>query len=189
MWFSGQFTSKQFWSSFLGRYEWKDLVFPRTLVHKNFKNHFYPNPTRFPGPQTKYCPDKDLNHSRHGNLTPEREIKCQNKSTESKESAFMSDICIMAKTMIAGFKRLPQRAYPGGHTSRFGSRTHFQFAIFSGLVRTPEYRAQIAPLSYAIVIQSDLFTSLILLAFVYIGYHCIKPLFWRFLFSPAVEQF
>ena len=43
----------------------------------------------------------------------------------------MSDI--MAKTMVAGFKRLPQRAYLGGHTSRFWSRTHFQLATFYAL--------------------------------------------------------
>ena len=47
----------------------------------------------------------------------------------------MSDIT--AKTMVPGFKRLPQRAYLGGHTSRFGSRTHFQLATFSALMRTP----------------------------------------------------
>ena len=80
----------------------KKACFSRTSVYKNFKNHFYPDPTRFPGPQTKYCPGKDLNHFRHGNLTPERGIKCRNKSTESTKSAFMSDI--MAKTMVAGFK-------------------------------------------------------------------------------------
>ena len=111
----------------------KKTCFPRTSVYKNFKNHFYPNPTRFPGLQTKYCPGKDLNHFRHGNLTADRGIKCQNKSTKS---AFMSDI--MAKTMVAGFKRLPQRAYLGGHTSRFGSRTHVQLATFSSLMRSPE---------------------------------------------------
>jgi hypothetical protein len=114
----------------------KKACFSRTSVYKNFKNHFYPDPTRFPGPQTKYCPGKDLNHFRHGNLTPERGIKCRNKSTESTKSAFMSDI--MAKTMVAGFKRLPQRAYPGGYTSCFGSRTHFQLATFYALTETPE---------------------------------------------------
>ena len=114
----------------------KKACFSRTSVYKNFKNHFYPDPTRFPGPQTKYCPGKDLNHFRHGNLTPERGIKCRNKSTESTKSAFMSDI--MAKTMVAGFKRLPQRAYPGGYTSCFGSRTHFQLATFYALIETPE---------------------------------------------------
>ena len=46
----------------------------------------------------------------------------------------MSDI--MAETMVAEFKRLPQRAYLGGYTSRFGSRTHFQLATFSALMRT-----------------------------------------------------
>ena len=45
----------------------------------------------------------------------------------------------MAETMVAGFKRLPQRAYLGGYTSRFGSRTHFQLATFSALMRTPEF--------------------------------------------------
>ena len=114
----------------------KTACFSRTSVYKNFKNHFCPDPTRVPGPQTKYCPGKDLNHFRHGNLTYERGIKCRNKSTESTTSAFMSDM--MAKTMVAGFKRLPQRPYLGGHTSRFGSRTHFQLATFSGLMRTPE---------------------------------------------------
>ena len=44
----------------------------------------------------------------------------------------------MAETMVAEFKRLPQRAYLGGYTSRFGSRTHFQLATFSALMRTPE---------------------------------------------------
>ena len=44
----------------------------------------------------------------------------------------------MAKTMVAGFKRLPQRAYPGGYTSCFGSRTHFQLATFYALTETPE---------------------------------------------------
>ena len=49
----------------------------------------------------------------------------------------MSDI--MAETMVTGFKRLPQRAYLGGHTSRFGSRTHFQLATFLyALTETPE---------------------------------------------------
>ena len=115
----------------------KKACFSRTSVYKNFKNHFYPDPTRFPGPQTKYCPGKDLNHFRHGNLTPERGIKCRNKSTESTKSAFMSDI--MAKTMVAGFKRLPQRAYPGGYTSCFGSRTHFQLATFYALTETPAF--------------------------------------------------
>ena len=47
---------------------------------------------------------------------------------------------IMAKTMVAGFKRWPQRAYPGGYTSCFGSRTHFQLATFYALTETPEYR-------------------------------------------------
>ena len=117
----------------------KKACFSRTSVYKNFKNHFYPDPTRFPGPQTKYCPGKDLNHFRHGNLTPERGIKCRNKSTESTKSAFMSDI--MAKTMVAGFKRLPQRAYPGGYTSCFGSRTHFQLATFYALTETPEFNS------------------------------------------------
>ena len=36
----------------------------------------------------------------------------------------------MAETMVAEFKRLPQRAYLGG--------THFQLATFSALMRTPE---------------------------------------------------
>ena len=83
--------------------------FSRTLVHKNFKNHFYPDPTRFPGPQTKYCPGEDLSHFRHTNLTPDRGIKYRNKSFKSTRSSFMSDI--MAETMVAEFKRLPQRAY------------------------------------------------------------------------------
>ena len=48
----------------------------------------------------------------------------------------MSDI--MAETMVTGFKRLPQRAYLGGYTSRFGSRTHFQLATFYALTETPE---------------------------------------------------
>ena len=48
----------------------------------------------------------------------------------------MSDIT--AKTMVAGFKRLPQRAYLGGYTSYFGSRTHFQLATFYALTETPE---------------------------------------------------
>ena len=43
----------------------------------------------------------------------------------------MSDIT--AKIMVAGFKRLPQRAYLGGYTSYFGSRTHFQLATFYAL--------------------------------------------------------
>ena len=114
----------------------KKSCFSRTSVHKNFKNHFYPDTTRFPGPQTNYCPGTDLGHFRHGDLTPDRGIKCRNRSTKSTKSAFMSDI--MAETMVAGFKRLPQRAYLGGHTSRFGSRTHFQLATFSALMRTPE---------------------------------------------------
>ena len=38
-----------------------------------------------------------LNHVRQGNLTPERGIKCRNRSTKS---TFMSDI--MAKTMVTG---------------------------------------------------------------------------------------
>ena len=48
----------------------------------------------------------------------------------------MSDIT--AKTMVPGFKRLPQRAYLGGYTSYFGSRTHFQLATFYALTETPE---------------------------------------------------
>ena len=116
----------------------KKSCFSRSSVHKNFKNHFYPDTTRFPGPQTNYCPGTDLGHFRHGDLTPDRGIKCRNSSTKSTKSAFMSDI--MAETMVAGFKRLPQRAYLGGHTSRFGSRTHFQLATFSALMRTPEMR-------------------------------------------------
>ena len=52
----------------------------------------------------------------------------------------MSDI--MAETMVTGFKRLPQRAYLGGHTSRFGSRTHFQLATFYALTETPEVRCE-----------------------------------------------
>ena len=44
----------------------------------------------------------------------------------------------MAKTMVTGFKRLPRRAYLSGDTSRVGSRTHFQLATFSGLMRTPD---------------------------------------------------
>ena len=48
----------------------------------------------------------------------------------------MSDIT--AKTMVAGFKRLPQRAYLGGYTSYFGSRTHFQLATFYALTEPPE---------------------------------------------------
>jgi hypothetical protein len=103
-------------------------------VHKNFKNHFYPDPTRFPGPQTKYCPGEDLSHFRHKNLTPDRRIKYRNKSFKSTRSSFMSDI--MAETMVAEFKRLLQSAYIGGYTSRFGSRTHFQLATFSALMRT-----------------------------------------------------
>ena len=47
----------------------------------------------------------------------------------------MSDI--MAETMVTGFKRLPQRAYLGGYTSCFGSRTHFQLATFYALTETP----------------------------------------------------
>ena len=111
--------------------------FSRTSVHKNFKKHFYPDPTRFPGQQIKDRPGKDLSHFRHGNLTPDRGIKYRNISTKSTKSVFMSDI--MAKTMVTGFKRLPQRAYLSGHTNRFGSRTHFQLATFSGLMRTPDY--------------------------------------------------
>ena len=49
----------------------------------------------------------------------------------------MSDI--MAETMVAEFKRLPQRAYLGGYTSCFGSRTHFQLATFYALTETPEF--------------------------------------------------
>ena len=49
----------------------------------------------------------------------------------------MSDIT--AKIMVAGFKRLPQRAYLGGYTSYFGSRTHFQLATFYALTETPEF--------------------------------------------------
>ena len=128
--------SKTFFSNFFGRYAWKKLVFSRTSVHKNFKNHFYPDPTRFSGPQTKYRPGKDLSHFRHGNLTPDRGIKCRNRSTKSTKSVFMSDIT--AKTMVAGFKRLPQRAYLGGYTSYFGSRTHFQLATFYALTEPPE---------------------------------------------------
>ena len=119
----------------------KKSCFSRTSVHKNFKNHFYPDTTRFPGPQTNYCPGTDLGHFRHGDLTPDRGIKCRNRSTKSTKSAFMSDI--MAETMVAGFKRLPQRAYLGGHTSRFGSRTHFQLATFSALMRTPEVECKL----------------------------------------------
>ena len=48
----------------------------------------------------------------------------------------MSDIT--AKTMVTGFKRLPQRAYLGGYTSYFGSRTHFQLATFYALTETPD---------------------------------------------------
>ena len=114
----------------------KKACFSRTSVHKNFKNHFYPDPTRFPGPQTKYCPGKDLSNFRHGNLTPDRGIKYRNISTKSTKSVFMSDI--MAETMVTGFKRLPQRAYLGGYTSCFGSRTHFQLATFYALTETPE---------------------------------------------------
>ena len=114
----------------------KKACFSRTSVHKNFKNHFYPDPTRFPGPQTKYCPGKDLSNFRHGNLTPDRGIKYRNISTKSTKSVFMSDI--MAETMVTGFKRLPQRAYLGGYTSRFGSRTHFQLATFYALTETPD---------------------------------------------------
>ena len=44
----------------------------------------------------------------------------------------------MAETMVAEFKRLPQRAYLGGYTSRLGSRTQFQLATFSALMRTPD---------------------------------------------------
>ena len=113
----------------------KKACFSRTSVHKNFKNHFYPDTTRFPGPQTNYCPGKDLGHFRHGDLTPDRGIKCRNRLTKSTKSAFMSDI--MAETMVAGFKRLPQRAYLGGYTNHFGSRTHFQLATFFALMRTP----------------------------------------------------
>ena len=50
----------------------------------------------------------------------------------------MSDI--MAETMVTGFKRLPQRAYLGGYTSCFGSRTHFQLATFYALTETPEIK-------------------------------------------------
>jgi len=114
----------------------KKACFSRTSVHKNFKNHFYPDPTRFPGPQTKYCPGKNLSNFRHGNLTPDRGIKYRNRSTKSTKSVFMSDI--MAETMVTGFKRLPQRAYLGGHTSCFGSRTHFQLATSYALTETPE---------------------------------------------------
>jgi len=115
----------------------KKACFSRTSVHKNFKNHLYPDPTRFSGPQTKYRPGKDLSHFRHGNLTPDRGIKCRNRSTKSTKSVFMSDIT--AKIMVAGFKRLPQRAYLGGYTSYFGSRTHFQLATFYALTETPDY--------------------------------------------------
>ena len=48
----------------------------------------------------------------------------------------MSDIT--AKTMVPGFKRLPQRAYLGGYTSYFGSRTHFQLATFYALTEPYE---------------------------------------------------
>ena len=44
----------------------------------------------------------------------------------------------MAETMVTGFKRLPRRAYLGGDTSYFGSRTHFQLATFYALIETPE---------------------------------------------------
>ena len=44
----------------------------------------------------------------------------------------------MAETMVTGFKRLPERAYLGGYTSCFGSRTHFQLATFYALTETPE---------------------------------------------------
>jgi hypothetical protein len=47
----------------------------------------------------------------------------------------------MAETMVTGFKRLPQRAYLGGYTSCFGSRTHFQLATFYALNETPEIQA------------------------------------------------
>ena len=114
----------------------KKACFSRTSVHKNFKNHLYPDPTWFSGPQTKYRPGKDLSHFRHGNLTPDRGIKCRNRTTKSTKSVFMSDIT--AKTMVPGFKRLPQRAYLGGYTSYFGSRTHFQLATFYALTETPE---------------------------------------------------
>ena len=54
----------------------------------------------------------------------------------------MSDI--MAETMVTGFKRLPQRAYLGGYTSCFGSRTHFQLATFYALTETPEVLSRMA---------------------------------------------
>ena len=57
---------KTVWVEFSRPIRMKKACFSRTSVHKNFKNHFYPDPTRFPGPQTKYCPGKDLNHFRHG---------------------------------------------------------------------------------------------------------------------------
>ena len=47
--------------------------------------------------------------------------------------------------MVAGFKRLPQRAYPGGYTSCFGSRTHFQLATFYALTETPVIVSFFAP--------------------------------------------
>ena len=33
---------------------------------------------QLPGPQTEYCPGKDLSNFRHGNLTPDRGIKHRN---------------------------------------------------------------------------------------------------------------
>ena len=129
--------SKTVFAEFSRPIRMKKACFSRTSVHKNFKNHLYPDPTRFSGPQTKYRPGKDLSHFRHGNLTPDRGIKCRNRTTKSTKSVFMSDIT--AKTMVAGFKRLPQRAYLGGYTSRFGSRTHFQLATFYALTETPEF--------------------------------------------------
>ena len=84
--------SKTFVSNFFGRYAWKKLVFhDRTSVHKNFKNHFYPGPTRFPGPQTRCCHGEDLSHFRHGNLTPDWGTKCRNKSTKLTKSCYGSN--------------------------------------------------------------------------------------------------
>ena len=60
----------------------------------------------------------------------------------------------MAETMVAEFKRLPQRAYLGGYTSRFGSRTHFQLATFSALMRTPEVRKMHSILTDALEAES-----------------------------------
>ena len=104
----------------------KSLFFTN-IGSKNFKKHFHPDPTRFPGPQINDCPGKDLSHFRHGNLTPDRGIKCRNKSTKSTKSAFMSDI--MARTMVTGFKRLPQSVCLGGNTSRFGSKRHISNSL------------------------------------------------------------